>query len=81
MDSKTPTMFVIGQHSYTATIDNMEDLREKMKAENELLVVGGADSNLRVCRGKKKQEGITQVMADKQILVRELYYSKAVSEL
>nr|XP_022339317.1 KAT8 regulatory NSL complex subunit 3-like isoform X1 [Crassostrea virginica] len=68
LDSKTPTMFVIGQHSYTATIDNMEDLREKMKAENELLVVGGADSNLRVCRGKKKQEGITQVMADKQIL-------------
>lgn len=68
LDSKTPTMFVIGQHSYTATIDNMEDLRERMKAENELLVVGGADSNLRVCRGKKKQEGITQVMADKQIL-------------
>ncbi|XP_056004677.1 KAT8 regulatory NSL complex subunit 3-like isoform X5 [Ostrea edulis] len=68
LDTKTPTMFVIGQHSYTATIDNMEDLREKMKAENELLVVGGADSNLRVFRAKKKQEGITQVMADKQIL-------------
>ncbi|XP_062578342.1 KAT8 regulatory NSL complex subunit 3-like isoform X1 [Saccostrea cucullata] len=68
LDSKTPTMFVIGQHSYTATTDNMEDLREKMKAENELLVVGGADSNLRLCRGKKKHEGITQVMADKQIL-------------
>lgn len=66
-------MFVIGQHSYTATIDNMEDLREKMKAENELLVVGGADSNLRVFRAKKKQEGITQVMADKQILVLHVY--------
>lgn len=66
-------MFVIGQHSYTATIDNMEDLREKMKAENELLVLGGADSNLRVFRAKKKQEGITQVMADKQILVLHVY--------
>lgn len=58
LDSKISIMFVIGQYSYTVIIDNMEDLRERMKAENELLVVGGVDSNLRVCRGKKKQEGI-----------------------
>lgn len=69
MDSKTPTLFVTGQNSTTSTIDNMEDLRERMKAENGLLVVGGADDNLRITRAKKKQEGITQVMADKQIMV------------
>ncbi|KAJ8317336.1 hypothetical protein KUTeg_005240 [Tegillarca granosa] len=68
LDSKTPTLFVVGQNSTTSTIDNMEDLRERMKAENGLLVVGGADDNLRLTRAKKKQEGITQVMADKQIM-------------
>ncbi|KAK3095377.1 hypothetical protein FSP39_013964 [Pinctada imbricata] len=68
LESKTPTMFVIGQHSTTASIDNMEDLRERMKAENNLLVVGGADNALRLTRAKKKREGIIQVMADKQML-------------
>ena len=62
-------MFVIGQHATTCSIDDMEDLREKMKAENSLLVVGGADDNIRVSRSKKKEEGLTQVMVDKRILV------------
>ena len=69
LDSRTPTMFVIGQNSTTCSIDDMEDLREKMKAENSLLVVGGADDNIRVSRSKKKEEGVTQVMVDKKILV------------
>lgn len=68
LDSRTPTMFVIGQHATTCSIDDMEDLREKMKAENSLLVVGGADDNIRVSRSKKKEEGLTQVMVDKRIL-------------
>ena len=62
-------MFVVGQHSTTCSIDDMEDLREKMKAENGLLVVGGADDNIRVSKAKKKEEGLTQVMVDKRILV------------
>ncbi|KAL3865186.1 hypothetical protein ACJMK2_006802 [Sinanodonta woodiana] len=68
LDSRTPTMFVIGQHGNTCSIDDIEDMREKMKAENSLLVVGGADDNLRVSRATKKLEGITQVMADKLVL-------------
>lgn len=68
LDSRTPSLFVIGQHSNNANIDDMEDLRERMKAENGLLVIGGADSNLRVRSSKKKEEGITQVMVDRQIL-------------
>jgi regulatory NSL complex subunit 3 len=65
----TPTLFVIGQHSSTTNIDDMEDLRERMRAENALVVVGGADNNLRMSRAKRKQEGITQIVCDKKILV------------
>ncbi|KAK3610444.1 hypothetical protein CHS0354_016623 [Potamilus streckersoni] len=68
LDSRTPTMFVIGQHANICSIDEIEDMREKMKAENSLLVIGGADDNLRVSRAKKKMEGVTQVMVDKLVL-------------
>ena len=40
-----------------------------MRAENALVVVGGADNNLRMSRAKRKQEGITQIVCDKKILV------------
>lgn len=68
LDSKTPTLFVVGQHSNSCDIDGIEDLREKMKADNSLVVVGGADDYLRVSRAKKKQEGLTQYMVDRCIL-------------
>ncbi len=34
-------MFVIGQFSNACNIDDLEDMRERMKAENSMLVIGG----------------------------------------
>ncbi|KAH3789566.1 KAT8 regulatory NSL complex subunit 3-like [Dreissena polymorpha] len=68
LDCRTPTLFVIGQHANTCSVDDMEDMREKMRAENSLIVVGGADDNLRMSRSKRKLEAVTQVMVDKSIL-------------
>ncbi|XP_052773683.1 KAT8 regulatory NSL complex subunit 3-like [Mya arenaria] len=68
LDCRTPTLFVIGQHANTCSIDDIEDMREKMRAENSLVVVGGSDDNLRMSRAKKKSEGLTQIMVDKGIL-------------
>ena len=48
----------------------MEDVRERMKAETSLLVVGGTDSYLRMARAKKKLEGLTQTVVDRCIQVR-----------
>ena len=70
LEIKTPTMFVVGQHANTCCVDDVEDLREKMKADNSLIVVGGADDHLRVTKSKKKLEGITQNMVDRCIQVR-----------
>lgn len=69
LESKTPTLFVIGQHSLTCSIDQIEDLREHMRAENSLVLIGGADDHLRVTKAKKKQEGITQSLVDRCIQV------------
>lgn len=50
LDIKSPTMFVIGQSCSTCTVDGMEQLRHRMKAESSLVVVDGAVDSLRMLR-------------------------------
>lgn len=47
----------------------MEDLRERMRVETGLIVVGSADDKLRVNKKKKKTEGITQSVVDRCVAV------------
>lgn len=49
--------------------EDMEDLRERMRVETGLIVVGSADNNLRVSKRKKKTEGITQSVVDRCVVV------------
>ena len=67
LDLKTPTLFVIGQQAPLSPLADVEDLREKIKAETSLVLVGGADDQLRMCRRKKKMEGITQVRKERDV--------------
>jgi hypothetical protein len=69
LESRTPTLFVLGQQATACRIDDIEDMREKMKAENGLILVGGTDDMLRISKTKKKQEAITQSMVDRCIQV------------
>ena len=51
-----------------ATLDDMEDFRERItKTETGLVVIGGANERLFVSNNKKKFEGITQAMVDRCI--------------
>lgn len=47
----------------------MEDLRERMRVETGLIVVGSGDDNLRISKSKRRAEGITQSIVDRCILV------------
>ncbi|XP_050395234.2 KAT8 regulatory NSL complex subunit 3 [Patella vulgata] len=67
LDTKIPTYFVVGQNANTCILDDLDYLRERMRAETGLLVIGGADDQLRMSRAKKKQEGVTQAILDRKI--------------
>jgi len=68
LELKTPVLFVIGERATQAGSDDVEDIRERLGVETGLVIVGGADDQLRLSRKKKKAECVTQSMVDRCIM-------------
>ncbi|XP_066254553.1 KAT8 regulatory NSL complex subunit 3-like isoform X4 [Euwallacea similis] len=68
LELQCPVLFVIGQCSSTSFQEDVEDLRERMRIETGLIVVGSADNNLVVSKKKRREEGITQSIVDQCII-------------
>ncbi|GLV31125.1 Reduction in Cnn dots 1 [Carabus blaptoides fortunei] len=68
LDLQYPVLFVIGQNSHRTSREDMEDLRERMRVETGLIVVGSGDDNLRISKSKRRADGITQSIVDRCIL-------------
>ncbi|XP_050506248.1 KAT8 regulatory NSL complex subunit 3 isoform X3 [Diabrotica virgifera virgifera] len=68
LELQCPVLFVIGQLSNTSNQEDLENLREHMRVETGLLVVGCADDYLRITKKKKRQEGITQSIVNRCVV-------------
>ncbi|XP_018321326.1 KAT8 regulatory NSL complex subunit 3 [Agrilus planipennis] len=68
LELQCPVLFVSGQCANRSSQEELEDLRERMRIETGLIVVGSADDYLRISKKKKQAEGITQDVVDRCIV-------------
>jgi len=68
LDLRSHVLFVVGEVATQCRTDDVEDMRERMRAGSGLVVVGGADDHLRVNKHKKHLERVTQSMVDRCIV-------------
>ena len=59
---------MVGELAAQCNANDIEDIREKMRVKTGLVIVGGADDQLRLTNRKKKAELVTQAMVDKSII-------------
>lgn len=69
LEITTPVLFVLGENSSRSSQEEIESLRERMQAQTSLVVVGSADSALRISKFNRHLEGVTQSMVDNMIAV------------
>uniref|UniRef100_A0A161M310 Kat8 regulatory nsl complex subunit 3 isoform x2 n=1 Tax=Triatoma infestans TaxID=30076 RepID=A0A161M310_TRIIF len=56
------------KHAATVHVNDLEDLRERLRVHTSLVVIGGADDYLRVTHSKRSADGMTQAMVDRCIV-------------
>jgi predicted alpha/beta-hydrolase family hydrolase len=54
LDLRTPVLFIQGTRDQLCPLDLLNDVRQRMTAQNDLLVVDGGDHSLEVLRGRRR---------------------------
>jgi uncharacterized protein len=67
LDLQTPILFIQGTRDALCPLDRLADVRTRMSAPSELVVVDEGDHSLRITQRRAKREGITQADVDAQI--------------
>jgi uncharacterized protein len=70
LESTQPILFVQGTRDSLCPLELLESVRQKMKAPNQLFVVGGGDHSLMVTKGQLKTDGETQDDVEARILAK-----------
>jgi predicted alpha/beta-hydrolase family hydrolase len=65
---ETPILFVQGTRDTLCSLPELEDVRHRMKAPNELFVIEGGDHSLEATKTSLKARGTTQAEVEQQIL-------------
>jgi predicted alpha/beta-hydrolase family hydrolase len=64
----TPILFIQGTRDELCPLDDLEKVRARMNAPNELLVVEGGDHSLAITARSLKEQGTTRDAVDARIL-------------
>jgi predicted alpha/beta-hydrolase family hydrolase len=64
----TPILFVQGTRDALCPLDDLEKVRARMQAPNELLVVEGGDHSLEITARSLKEQGVTRAEVDARLL-------------
>jgi uncharacterized protein len=80
LDLRTPILFIQGTRDALCPLDRLADVRRRMTAPNELVVVDEGDHSLRITKRRAKREGITQADVDAQITAAAQAFLKRWAE-
>lgn len=67
---RTPVLFVQGTRDTLCPLEELEAVRSRMTARNELFVVDGGDHSLQATKTSLKSRGLTQADIEQSILAR-----------
>jgi hypothetical protein len=70
LQMRTPALFLQGTRDSLCPLDLLDDVRQRMTANNELMVVEGGDHSLEVTKGQLRSAGETQGDVEERILAR-----------
>jgi uncharacterized protein len=79
LELRTPILFLSGTNDPLCPLDELERVRQRMAADNELVIVEGGDHSLLVKKTELKRQGKTQEDVDSSLMQAIARFTRQVS--